>query len=152
MYPVVIFFIIIIVLAGIASVVGQILLALAVYHNAKSRCNPNPAMWGLLTGFLGWIPAVIYYVTRDSARNRLIICPQCQATHPICFAHCPQCGAQNSYAQPFLNPYTEQEAKQSKKLLIAAIVLLGASVIAFFIAFICMVAVIPPQYYSYYYY
>ena len=139
-------------LTCIAAVVGQILLALAVYHNAKSRCNPNPAMWGLLTGFLGWIPAVIYYVMRDSARNRLMVCPHCQAAHPVCFSHCPQCGAQNSYSEPFSNPYTQQEAKTSKNLLIAAIVLLGVSFLVGIFLLVFLVALVPDAYFYARYY
>ena len=144
-----IWLIVVIILMVIAAIVGQILLGLAVYHNAKSRSNPNPGMWGLLSGFFGWIPALIYFVTRDSTRNRLIVCPQCKAPHPVSYPNCPQCGVQNGYAQQFVNPYTEQEAKLSKKLLIAAIVVVGASIIALIISIIVFVATAASYYYYY---
>ena len=63
-----IWFVVLIILCVLAAVAGQIFLALAVYQNAKSRGNANPGMWGVLTGFFGWIPAVIYLATRDYRR------------------------------------------------------------------------------------
>ena len=135
-----IWFVVLIILCVLAAVAGQIFLALAVYQNAKSRGNANPGMWGVLTGFFGWIPAVIYLATRDSARNRPIVCSGCGTYFPVSWNECPKCHAQNVYAQQFNNPMMEQNRSLSKKFLITAIVLEGAAVLAIIISVIVFAA------------
>lgn len=115
---------------GITAMVGQVLLGVAVYHNAKAYGNSNPGMWCALTVLFSWIPAVIYLATRNSAKNRLMSCPQCNAVHPVGLTNCPHCGAYNGYSEPYHSPYSQQQIATSKKFLIAAIVLLGFSILA----------------------
>ena len=137
-------FIGILALAGICAFVGQILLGVAVHHNAKAHCNSSPGMWCALTILFGWIPAVIYLATRSSAQNRIIICPQCKAPHPVGLANCPQCGVHNMYSEPFHNEHTELERSRSKKFLIASIVLYGVGVLAGIAAVVVFVTMVFP--------
>lgn len=139
-----IWFILMIVLCGLMLIVGQVLLGVAVYHNAKAYCNQSSGMWCALTILFGWIPAVIYLATRHSGRNRLMSCPNCHAVHPVGLANCPQCGGYNPYSEPFHSPNAQQEIACSKKFLIAAIVLMGVGILAIVACvFVFLFALVP---------
>lgn len=127
---------------GLMLLLGQIFLGISVLHNARAHGNLNPGMWCALTIIFGWIPAVIYLATRNSAQNRLMVCPQCQTAHPVGMVNCPQCGVHNVYSDPYHSPYTQKEAASSKHFMIAWIVLTAVGIlglIACFVAAICIV-------------
>ena len=67
-------FIVMIVFVCLAGVAAQVLLGLATYNDAKARGNNDPVMWGLLVGFLGWIPGIVYLCLRNNNANRLMTC------------------------------------------------------------------------------
>ena len=68
-------FIVMIVFVCLAGVAAQVLLGLATYNDAKARGNNDPVMWGLLVGFLGWIPGIVYLCLRNNNANRLMTLP-----------------------------------------------------------------------------
>ena len=117
----------------------QIMLALAVFYDAKARGNSEPLMWALLVGLLGLVPGVIYLCMRDSAKNRMIVCPQCHAVHAIGLPNCPQCGVYNPYCYPFCNPEIPMYAKKAKTFFIIAMILLAVTVIVMFVAMWIMI-------------
>ena len=88
-------FIVMIVFVCLAGVAAQVLLGLATYNAAKARGNNDPVMWGLLVGFLGWIPGIVYLCLRNNNANRLMTCPQCGFVHRVAEPFCPQCRVQN---------------------------------------------------------
>ena len=97
-------FIVMIVFVCLVGVAAQVLLGLATYNDAKARGNNDPVMWGLLVGFLGWIPGIVYLCLRNNNANRLMTCPQCGFVHRVAEPFCPQCRVQNPYSAPFQNP------------------------------------------------
>lgn len=125
---------------GLAGVGFQLLLAFSVYNDAKARGNTEPLMWALLVGLLGWIPGIVYLCMRDSAKNRMIVCPNCGEVHPIGIPNCPKCGIYNTYCYPFYNPETPVVAKKAKKLFVAAMILLGVIVLLTILFVVLMVA------------
>lgn len=137
---------------GVAALVGQILLGVAVYHNARAYCKTNAGMWCALTILFGYIPAVIYLATHKSEQNRLMICPQCQATHPVGFQTCPQCGIHNVYSDPFYSVYAQKEAVASKRFLIAAIVLHAVAVVGMIVCFVFLFAAVDSAVYTTHHY
>ena len=62
-------FIVMIVFVCLAGVAAQVLLGLATYNDAKARGNNDPVMWGLLVGFLGWIPGIRFRTHSRSSRR-----------------------------------------------------------------------------------
>ena len=121
------------ILAGIAV---NVLLALAAYQDARARGNQNATMWGVLIGILGWIPGIIYLCTRNSARKQMMACPNCGAWHPVSVPNCPQCGVYNTYSYPFCNPETQVAARKAKRFLIAAIIVFGSAIILLILSII----------------
>ena len=115
-------FIVMIVFVCLVGVAAQVLMGLATYNDAKARGNNDPVMWGLLVGFLGWIPGIVYLCLRNNNANRLMTCPQCGFVHRVAEPFCPQCRVQNPYSAPFQNPLTQQQAHRAKLLLIWAVV------------------------------
>ena len=109
-------FIVMIVFVCLVGVAAQVLLGLATYNDAKARGNNDPVMWGLLVGFLGWIPGIVYLCLRNNNANRLMTCPQCGFVHRVAEPFCPQCRVQNPYSAPFQNPLTQQQAHRAKLL------------------------------------
>lgn len=81
-----------ILLISVVSILSQVFMGLAVYHDARAHGNTNATMWGLLSGLLGWIPAIIYLATRNNV-TPVLSCSQCgmQGVHPG--FTCPRCGA-----------------------------------------------------------
>ena len=84
-------FVVMIILVCLVGVAAQVLLGLATYNDAKARGNNDPVMWGLLVGFLGWIPGIVYLCLRNNNANRLMTCPQCGFVHRVAEPFCPQC-------------------------------------------------------------
>ena len=127
-------FIVMIVFVCLAGVAAQVLLGLATYNDAKARGNNDPVMWGLLVGFLGWIPGIVYLCLRNNNANRLMTCPQCGFVHRVAEPFCPQCRVQNPYSAPFQNPLTQQQAHRAKLLLIWAVVAYAAVIVLTLVA------------------
>ena len=121
-------FIVMIVFVCLVGVAAQVLLGLATYNDAKARGNNDPVMWGLLVGFLGWIPGIVYLCLRNNNANRLMTCPQCGFVHRVAEPFCPQCRVQNPYSAPFQNPHTQQQAPPAKQRLIWAVVAYAAGI------------------------
>ena len=135
-----IWFVVLIILCVLAAVAGQIFLALAVYQNAKSRGNANPGMWGVLTGFFGWIRQSFIWLPGILPGTAPLSAP---AAAPIfrfrgTSAQVPR--TKRICPAVFNNPMMEQNRSLSKKFLITAIVLEGAAVLAIIISVIVFAA------------
>ena len=117
-------------LVGIAS---SVFLGLCVYSDARFKNVKNPAMWGLLSGFLGWIPAIIYLVIRSQQSPKP--CQRCFDLLPPGAVFCNICGT------PVYQPGPEELAvfdKRRKRFLILWIASYVLTIVAvfFFIGFI----------------
>lgn len=123
---------------GALGIVQQVMFGLAAYNDAKAKGNGEPLMWGLLIGFLGLIPGIVYLCLRNSAANKMIYCQKCGFVHPISLPYCPQCGVSNPYSMPFNNPMTPEYARKAKRDLIIAIVLFAALCVLSVVFFVMM--------------
>ncbi len=139
------------------SIGNAVFWGLAAYDDAKAKNNNDALMWGLLVGFLGWIPGIIYLCLRNKGINKMIYCPNCQFIHRIVEPNCPNCGIQNQFAMPYLTPMNAEYARKAKRNLIIGIVLCALCVIAvialviYFVFFAVQIAEYSGSYsYSYY--
>lgn len=110
------------------SLAERVLLAFAAYNDACAKDNSDAIMWGLLIGFLGLIPGIIYLCVRNSGRN-FALCQNCGCSHYAGDQNCPNCGAPNPTPQ-FVNPHAPQQAHRAKVLMTIGLVLLGVGLIA----------------------
>lgn len=131
----------------IAAILAQVFLGLAVYNDAKAKGNSNPGMWGVLTGIFGWIPAVIYLCTRNSAAQRIIQCTYCGFTIPANAPGCPNCNNANPFAQQFFGPEVKACKKRGKGFLIAAICMYAALILLVITIVVIVVAAVGTSYY-----
>jgi Ca2+/Na+ antiporter len=120
----------------VALLIARVLFAMAAYYDACSKMNPNAVMWGLLIGFLGLIPGIIYLCIRNDTGRGPINCPKCGILYHSGYHNCPQCGEVNPVNNMYLNPFILQQQNRAKKLCVAAGVIIGAAV---FIAIMCFV-------------
>lgn len=125
---------------ALAWLASRILFAMAAYNDAMAKSNPDAMMWGLLIGFLGLIPGIIYLCVRNS-QQRTVCCPKCGFWHTPFEPVCPRCGEPNPAAQQRpVNPYMQVYASKAKKELIAAIVCFGAIIVISIIGGIAIAA------------
>ncbi len=113
---------------ALICIAGRVLLAFAAYNDARAKSNPDAVMWGILIGFFGLIPGIIYLCVRNSGRN-FIVCQNCGFSHYFGDMNCPKCGAPNQTPQ-YVNPFAAQQAHKAKVQLTVALVLLGIGVVA----------------------
>lgn len=123
---------------GLVGMAERVLIGLAAYNDACSKGNPDAVMWGLLIGFLGLIPGIIYLCVRNSGRQ-YTMCSNCGLRHFAMDPNCPRCGAPN-VVPPYANPYVFQQAHRAKVLLIVAIFLIAFVVIAGVICAVSLIA------------
>lgn len=116
---------------------GQVFLGLAVYYDAKARNMDMASLWGVITGVLGFIPAIVYLAMRSGNKNT-IKCPQCSSQIYIGLSVCPVCQMAVS-SIPIPNPtVTAKHCRQAKGFLIASMILIIAGYTVFFSYFIFM--------------
>lgn len=113
---------------GLAGLAARILFGLAAYNDAMSKNNQEAVMWGLLIGFLGLIPGIIYLCIRNS-QQRSVCCPKCGYWHRPFDPVCPRCGQPTQPMQQPMNPYMQVYASKAKKQLIAALICLGSVIV-----------------------
>ena len=106
----------------------KILFALAAYHDALSKGNRDAVMWGLLIGFLGLIPGIVYLCVRNSVSTQ-VRCRNCGALYGSWYQFCPACGEKNNNPAPTFGPYAEVYEQKAKRELIAGIILAGMEVV-----------------------
>ena len=116
-------------LTGMVMTACRVLFGLAAYYDANAKLNPDAVMWGLLIGFLGLIPGIIYLCVRNSSRS-FTVCPNCGLKHYFYDMNCPRCGAPNHVPAQYNNPMAAQQAHRAKVLLIVALVLIGVVILA----------------------
>nr|WP_319489563.1 hypothetical protein [uncultured Caproiciproducens sp.] len=121
---------------SLLALASRVLFALAAYHDACAKSNPDAVMWGLLIGFLGLIPGIIYLCVRNSSRS-FVACPNCGFRHYFYDMNCPRCGAPNQNSTQNANPMAAQQAHRAKVLFIIAIVLTGVVILT---AIVCVVS------------
>lgn len=104
---------------------GQLLVGLAVYHDAKARHVDMATIWGVLTGFFGWLPAVIYLAIRPgTAVPQSEKCPRCSARIFEGMPACPACGLPSSMV-PALDPaQIARHHKLAKRCLIFGVIMI----------------------------
>jgi ribosomal protein L37E len=113
----------------VASIIAvRVLFAMAAYNDALSKMNQNALMWGLLIGFVGLIPGIIYLCVRNNSASKFILCRRCGFTYFRGYMNCPKCGEPNLNGQD-LNPLSEQQRKRAEKLCIAAGVLIALEIL-----------------------
>ena len=121
---------------------ASICLGLAIYNDALSWGEQNAVMWGVLTGFVGWIPAVFYFVGPSRAK-RVLVCSVCGGLLPPGVLYCLQCGQYHPEAH-LLPPDTLLRSKKAKRFLIAwAVLNVSALVVLFVLVFILIFSMIP---------
>ena len=143
------FFTVIFLLLPLLLIASAVFFGLAAYQDAKSLNRTDATMWGLLIGFLGLIPGIIYLCIRKNAPRPTPmqqVCVNCRTPLYPGAQQCPACGATQPppmypapayYPQAFLSP--EQCAvhhRLAKKFLIAAIILFCCAIVAI-IALVC---------------
>lgn len=124
----------------VASIAAHVLFAVAAYNDARSKMNQNALMWGLLIGFLGAIPGIIYLCVRNNPLREFVTCMKCGATYHGAYTNCPRCGEPNSFNIQYLNPFAEQQKHRAKVLCITAAVLIGLAVLSGVIMVVLVVA------------
>ena len=122
---------------GLVAIAERVLIGLAAYNDACAKGNPDAVMWGLLIGFFGLIPGIIYLCIRNSGRQ-YTMCGNCGLRHFAMDSNCPRCGTPN--VPPYANPYVLQQAHRAKVLLIVAVFLIAFVVIAGIICAVSLIA------------
>jgi len=102
-----------------------VLAAVAVYNDAKAGWDGSAVMWGLLVGFLGLIPLIIYLAMRSGRRSRR--CPQCGMFSNVAYPYCPYCA--RIFTPYDADPATEPHRRRVRPLTIAAGSLLVAGIV-----------------------
>lgn len=102
----------------------RVLFALAAYHDALSKGNPDATMWGLLIGLLGMIPGIVYLCIRNSVKPK-VRCRNCGLLYDAWYQFCPVCGERSNSPVSTYGPYEEVCWQKAKRELTAAIVSLG---------------------------
>ncbi len=128
-----------IMIVSLLALAARVLFALAAYNDACAKANPDALMWGLLIGFLGLIPGIIYLCIRNSSRND-IVCPNCGFSHYFYDAVCPRCGAPNQLPQNG-NPLAGQQVRRTKRFLTIAVALTGAAILGVIACVIFVVSI-----------
>ena len=123
---------------SLAFLAERILFGMAAYHDALSKGNPDAVMWGLLIGFLGLIPGIIYLCVRGSS-GRMVCCRKCGFWHRAVDPVCPMCGEPNPAAQA-MPLYSGMYASRAKKELVAAVICIAAAVVVSVVGTIILVA------------
>ena len=108
------------------DITASVMLALAVYNDAKSKWNPNAVMWAVLVGILGLIPGIIYLCVRNEPLKKIYVCHNCGWGNPLSARQCGHCGAGLYY--PAQETFLLQ--KKARNFLITGIILWAVGVIA----------------------
>lgn len=119
--------ILVIMIAGLLFLAERILFALAAYHDAQSKGNPDAMIWALVIGLLGMIPGIIYLCIRGSGR-RLVQCANCGYPHDSSDFCCPKCGEKNPGVTEG-SPYAQVLASRAKKEMIGGISVLAGGIL-----------------------
>lgn len=106
----------------------KILFALAAYHDALSNGNRDAVMWGLLIGFLGLIPGIIYLCVRNTVSTQ-VRCRNCGALYDSWYQFCPACGGKREEPMPAYIPYAEVYGQKARRELTVGIILAGMEVL-----------------------
>lgn len=121
------------------DITAYVMLALAVYNDAKSKWNANAVMWAVLVGILGLIPGIVYLCVRNEPLKKIYACHNCGWGNPLSARQCGHCGAGLYYP----TEETVQRQKKAKTLLIWGIVMYGVMILAFIGLFVVMFSTIP---------
>lgn len=122
------------------DVAGTVLIALSVYNDAKSKWNPNAAMWAVLVGLLGLIPGIIYLCTRNEPLRRIYVCQNCGWGNPLSARQCGHCGTVLYYP----TEETFRLQKKAKTFLIIGIILWALAIIGMICVMVYMFQTITP--------
>ena len=79
---------------GVLMAVGCVFLGIAIYNHAKARGDQNAVLWGVLSGLIVPIGAIIYAIIVATSKKPQRICMHCGVPVPDYAVACPQCGSQ----------------------------------------------------------
>ena len=82
----------------------MVMLGLAVFYDAKAHAGQQAVFWGILVGFFGLIPGIIYLCMRKKEVRSSIACTRCRQVYNITVPYCPVCGLHNRRSEPFWYP------------------------------------------------
>lgn len=82
----------------------MVMLGLAVFNDAKAHAGQQAVFWGILVGFFGLIPGIIYLCMRKKEVRSSIACTRCRQVYNITVPYCPVCGLHNRRSEPFWDP------------------------------------------------
>lgn len=116
----------------------HVLLGMAAYHDALARGSREAGLWGLLIGFLGLVPGIVYLCVRGSMRPQ-VCCPNCGMWHRPEEAFCPGCGRPAGGAPPQANPYAAMLEQKARRELIAGAVCFGVGLVLLVCAVLILV-------------
>ena len=107
-------------------IAAGVMLALAVYNDARYRGNRNAVLWAVLSGFFG-IAGLIYLIVQ-LASKRYVVCATCYRPIPSAEPLCPVCGAVSPEVYRFSPP--ELREKQRKRRFLFLFLYIGFMVLA----------------------
>ena len=89
----VVLFVVVVLLLSLAGIGLSVFMGLFVYNDAKARGVEMALLFGLLTGFLGLIPWIVYLAMRKSMSRPQFACAACGQAVPNGLQMCPACGS-----------------------------------------------------------
>lgn len=108
-------------ISGVLSLVGKVLLVIAVGNDAKARGLKSRTAFMILVFFFPLVVGIIYLCVRDSAAKIVPqMCCNCHATLAPEYQQCPNCGG--FLLQDYLVPNAVNLKKSAKTCLIIAII------------------------------
>lgn len=123
------------------DITASVMLALAVYNDAKSKWNANAVMWAVLVGILGLIPGIVYLCVRNEPLKKIYACHNCGWGNPLLARQCGRCGAGLYY--PTEETFSLQ--KKARNFLITGVILWAAAIIGLILTMVQMVTTIMPD-------
>ena len=125
-------------IGSLLTIASQVLLAVCVYNDAKSRGDQNATLFAVLSGVLGFIPAIIYLVVRStSGPGTALMCPNCGVVLPAGAFNCPNCGMPHPKAR-IIPPDADARSRRAKGLLIGWIVSFVLSIVLMIVGGVLM--------------
>lgn len=116
------------VLLLIFFVLTQVFWGVAAYRDAVGKGSTLAVMWGVLVGFLGIIPGIIYLCLRNGPTGKERRCPQCGMSYKAEMPYCPGCRATNPVTPE--QYYAQQSApSRGKGFFIAGCVFFGLTIV-----------------------
>lgn len=122
------------ILLMLISAASAVFLGLCIYNDARTRCDGNAVMWGVLSGFF-WIAALVYLCMRSSAKS--VACPRCRQVYPVDCPACPACGLPSPGARLIGTPEQRERWKKRRKRYLILYIAMVLAVVLIIAAVVC---------------